>query len=159
MLIDKSVKGTCIILVITVIFGTNAKCDSEVINVNSADYQIPHSQEWHKSNISKEQLNEMVRDVLGIQTYERTYIGEFVAKDLNDDGRNEIIASVNERCTSDSVMFVLLFRIGEAVQLQTFRTHWGNIPRDIADLDNDGTFEVIIKNVLAESTGHVTCVQ
>jgi hypothetical protein len=160
MVTDRLTIAALVALVFLAMLGTNAECDDKVVELSdSADYQILRIQEWQNTNIDKKQLNQMVRDVLGVQTYERTYVSEFFTKDLNHDRKNEIIASVNERCTSDPVMLVLIFRIDDSVKLQKFRTHWGNIYKDIKDIDADRNFEIITRNVLAESTAHVTCVE
>jgi len=143
-----------------VVFSADGWCQDRLIELSvSGEYQLLRTQEWQNDVINKEQLNQIVRDTLHIQTYEPTFVSEFLAKDLNHDGENEIVASVNKRCTSDPVMFILLFRIGKRGYLQEFRTHMGNINRDIKDINGDGNLEVLTKEILAESTCHAECVE
>ncbi len=61
--------------------------------------------------------------------------------------------------TADPVqLFILMLSKGKIAAL-TFGTHWGDLTRDVVDLNLDGRWEILIRSVLAKSNSHADAVE
>ena len=139
-------------------FGKYATGDEVVKVSNEGVYKSLYDNDWEKLSLDNEKLNTLVRKILNVADYEPTEIDKFLVQDLNHDGSKDIIAAINQRCTSDPVLIVLIFKRQGEVYLQEFTTHWGGLTRDVEDLDEDGIFEIITYSVLAMSTDHASTI-
>jgi len=156
---NKLLIGSLIVCAFWAIFSGNARCATQVIDISDfRKYEILQMQNWE--DVRKAELTQVARDILKVQEYEPREVHDFLVTDLNNDGTKEIVATINAHCSGDSIGILVVYRRNDVkVMAQYFDTHWGHLKHDIKDIDGDGSFEIITKNVLAESTGHVTCVQ
>jgi hypothetical protein len=78
--------------------------------------------------------------------------------DLNNDGKEDFTALINQNCTSDPVELFLLCSLGDGFVAQTLRTERARMDSTVLDLNGDGVYELCLNESILGDTPHVLVV-
>lgn len=86
------------------------------------------------------------RDIYQTEDYEmrRISVQQMTLKDLNGDGKDDVVAFLNLDCTADPAEVVTVMSSGEQYLVQRFSAEHACSDRSLKDIDGDGVSELIV---------------
>lgn len=104
--------------------------------------------------VTKEQIFQLAKEMLNWKDFEipRISVDEFVVKDINNDGRYEVVATIDTTCTVCPNLVIIIANLNNRIILFEIPDEYASLENDVVDLDRNGTYEILSKSPLSTET-------
>lgn len=154
---------------VSILHAAPGQVKGEQMPLGEREAQVLSTYEWQVSSkdpakrsitlIPTHEVFQIVGSLLKLDPDERaTTSVTYRVRDLNSDGFYELVGTLDQPCSGcPTLLWVVSVEAGQ-LKIYRFRTHWGDVDRDVVDLNKDGAFEILARSVLAESNSHAEAV-
>ncbi len=146
---------TCVIVAFaTILSATSFSYQKALTLPDEPPFENLYINNWTTPPVDATAMARIVRRAFAIEDFAPLTVPEIRAMDLDGDGSNELVTAPDQGCSGCPALLVVFNRDDRQVQAWMLHTEWGDIERDVADVNEDGIPEVQTRDWIPTSLSH-----